>query len=117
MGLRLDLHSKPRLSNKSKLLPKACYQLIAKEKDAFFKVLKDMKLLDEYSSNISHCVQVKQRKIIGLKTYDCHIFMQELLPVAIRGSLPKRVASIIIELCHSSNAGVQKFSKNLILMS
>ncbi|GLU03821.1 hypothetical protein SLE2022_209970 [Rubroshorea leprosula] len=26
--------------------------------------------------------------------------MEELVPVAIRGSLPKRVASIIIELCH-----------------
>ncbi|GLT87936.1 hypothetical protein SLE2022_059860 [Rubroshorea leprosula] len=100
MGLRADLHPKPGSSNNSKLLPKACYQMTAKEKDAFFKVLKDIKLPDEYSCNISRCVQVKQRKIIGLKSYDCHILMEELLPVAIRGSLPKRVASIIIELCH-----------------
>ncbi|GKV13761.1 hypothetical protein SLEP1_g24743 [Rubroshorea leprosula] len=100
MGLRADLHPKPRSSNNSKLLPKACYQMIAKEKDAFFKVSKDIKLPDEYSCNISCCVQVKQRKIIGLKSYDCRILMEELLPVAIRGSLPKRVASIIIELCH-----------------
>ncbi|GLU06513.1 hypothetical protein SLE2022_235410 [Rubroshorea leprosula] len=100
MGLRADLHPKPGSSNNSKLLPKACYQMTAKEKDAFFKVLKDIKLPDEYSCNISRCVQVKQRKIIGLKSYDCHILMEELLLVAIRGSLPKRVASIIIELCH-----------------
>ncbi|GKV52344.1 hypothetical protein SLEP1_g58932 [Rubroshorea leprosula] len=42
---------------------------------------------------------IKQRKIIGLKSYDGHILMEELLPVAIRGSLPKRVASVIVELC------------------
>ncbi|GKV30649.1 hypothetical protein SLEP1_g39438 [Rubroshorea leprosula] len=37
MGLKADLHPKPRSSNNSKLLPKACYQMTAKEKDAFFK--------------------------------------------------------------------------------
>ncbi|GKV36768.1 hypothetical protein SLEP1_g44862 [Rubroshorea leprosula] len=99
MGLKAELHPKPGSSNNSKLLPRACYQMTAKEKDAFFKVLKDMKLPDEYSCNISHCVQVKQRKIIGLKTYDCHILIEELLPVATRVSLPKRVALVIIELC------------------
>lgn len=71
-----------------------------KEKDAFLKVLSEMAVPDEYFSNISRCVQTKQRNIIGLKTYDCHILMQELFLVAIRGSLPKKVASVLIDLCH-----------------
>jgi len=30
-------------------------------------------------------------KLIGLKSHDCHILMQQLLPVAIRRILPKTI--------------------------
>ncbi len=58
-----------------------------------------MKVRDEYSSNISRCVQAKQRKLIRLKSYDCHLLMQEYIPIAIRRSLPDNVSFIIIQLC------------------
>jgi len=38
-------------------------------------------------------------KLIGLKSHDCHILVQQLLPVAIRGILPKNVRHIITRLC------------------
>lgn len=69
-------------------------------KDAFLSVLKNLKAPDECSSNISRCVHVKQRKIFGLKSYDCHVLMQQFLPVALRGSLPDKVSSVIIDLCN-----------------
>ena len=37
-------------------------------------------------------------KLIGLKCHDCHILMQQLLPVAIRGILPKNVRHAITRL-------------------
>jgi len=38
-------------------------------------------------------------KLIGLKSHDCHIMMQQLLSVAIRRILPKNVRHIITCLC------------------
>lgn len=70
------------------------------EVEKFLTVLQEMKLPDELSCNISSSAQVNKRKIIGLKTYDCHILMQEHLPVAIRGCLPKKVTLLIIDFCH-----------------
>ncbi|KAL4563635.1 hypothetical protein LXL04_027680 [Taraxacum kok-saghyz] len=53
---------------------------------------------DEFSSNISRCVQLKEKKLIGMKSYDCHMLMQEYFPIALRGALPDHVTSAIIEL-------------------
>ncbi|XP_039137103.1 uncharacterized protein LOC120274629 [Dioscorea cayenensis subsp. rotundata] len=100
MGIRSVLHPKDRPGSSTKYLPKACYQMTSSEKDAFLKVLKKMKIPDEYSCNLSRCVQLKQRKIIGMKSYDCHLLIQEFLPISIRGSLPDNVASVIIDLCY-----------------
>ncbi|XP_077232128.1 uncharacterized protein LOC143891598 [Tasmannia lanceolata] len=55
---------------------------------------------DGYSSNISRRVNVRERKISGLKSHDCHVLMQQLLPLVIRSSLPKNVSSVLIELCN-----------------
>jgi hypothetical protein len=100
MRIRSMLHPEPSPNNSKMLLPRACYQMTTKQKDAFLSVLKNIKAPDECSSNISRCVHVKQRKIFGLKSYDCHVLMQQFLPVALRGSLPDKVTSIIVDLCN-----------------
>lgn len=62
------------------------------EKDVFLATLLENVLLpDGYSSNISRCSDLKNRKIHGLKSYDCHILMEYLLPIAIRNLLPDQV--------------------------
>ncbi|XP_028074698.1 uncharacterized protein LOC114277071 [Camellia sinensis] len=89
MGIRRELHPQKISSNKT-YLPPACFSMILKEKDDFLKVLKGVKVPDGYASNISRCIQLRQRKIIGLKSHDGHILMQQLLPIALRGTLPKK---------------------------
>ncbi len=42
---------------------------------------------------------MKDLKLIGLKSHDCHVLMQQLLPVAIRSVLPKHVRYAITNLC------------------
>lgn len=74
MGLRDELHPQKRSFNKT-LLPPACFSMAPKEKDDFLKVLKGVKVPDGYSSNLSRCIQLKQRKIISLKSHDGHILM------------------------------------------
>ncbi|KAK2436720.1 hypothetical protein QL285_021692 [Trifolium repens] len=45
---------------------------------------------DGYASNLSRCANVTKGKMIGMKSHDCHIFMECLLPIAFR-SLPEEV--------------------------
>ncbi|XP_077252318.1 uncharacterized protein LOC143891659 [Tasmannia lanceolata] len=78
----------------------ACFTMSSKEKEVFCNILKEVKVPDGYSSNISRRVHIKERKISGLKSHDCHVLMQQLLPLTIRSSLPKNVSSVLIELCN-----------------
>ena len=55
-------------------------------------------MTDRYSSNISHCVKLKECKISGMKSHDNHILMQQLFPIAIYGSLPHEVSRPLIGL-------------------
>jgi hypothetical protein len=96
MGIRKDLHPLPR-SNKY-ILPHACYTLTKDEKQILCQFLKDVKMPDAYASNIGRCVQVKECKVFGLKTHDCHVIFQRLLPLVIRGLLPKKVCEPLIGL-------------------
>ena len=98
-GIREELHPKRNPRNNNLSLPKACYVMTREEKDTFLETLKSIKPPDEYSSNISRCVQLKDRKLMGMKSYDCHMLMQEYLPIALRGTLPDHVSKVVIELC------------------
>ncbi|CAL0302169.1 unnamed protein product [Lupinus luteus] len=100
MGIRSMLHPQPSPTSGRMVFPRACYQMTMKEKDGFLSVLKNVKFPDEISFNIARCVHDKQRKIFGLKSYDCHVLMQELLPIALRGSVPDKVTSIVVDLCN-----------------
>ena len=70
----------------------------ASKKDGFLQVLKDVRVPDGYSSNISRCVKLKERKISGMKSHDNHILMQQLFLIAIRGSLPPEMSISLIDL-------------------
>ncbi|XP_039119143.1 uncharacterized protein LOC120255377 [Dioscorea cayenensis subsp. rotundata] len=70
------------------------------EKDVFCQVLKDIKVPDGYSSNISRCVNQKERKLHSLKSHDHHILLHDLLPIALRLSSSKQVMCSISEHCN-----------------
>ncbi|XP_027940215.1 uncharacterized protein LOC114194288 [Vigna unguiculata] len=93
-GVRPDLW--PDANNK--YLP-AIYTLTKENKHIFLKTLKNITIPDGYSSNISRCVDVKQSKLGGLKSHDSHVLMEQLLPLAMRKTLPKEVCSVLIDLC------------------
>ncbi|XP_019434448.1 PREDICTED: uncharacterized protein LOC109341097 [Lupinus angustifolius] len=96
MGIREKLHPYP---NSSKF-PPSCFKMKNQEKDIFLKILKSVVFPDSFSSNISRCVDLKKRKISGLKSHDTHILMEHIFPIAFRRSLPKEVTSVLIELCN-----------------
>lgn len=78
----------------------ACFTMTNNEKDTFLSILKNVKFPDGFCSNISRCVDLNQRKMVGLKSHDCHILMGQLLSIAIRNVLPREVAFVVVELCN-----------------
>ena len=42
---------------------------------------------------------MKEKKFAHVKSHDCHVFMTQLIPVALRGILPANVRATIIKLC------------------
>ena len=47
---------------------------------------------------------MKDLKLQGLKSHDCHVLMQQLLPIALRSILPDQVKYAIIRLCFFFNS-------------
>ncbi|GLT94248.1 hypothetical protein SLE2022_120000 [Rubroshorea leprosula] len=46
--------------------------------------LKELRFPDGYASNIARCVNMHDLHLFGIKSHDCHVFMQRLLPIAFR---------------------------------
>ena len=97
MGVRLGLQPQPH--GKQTYLPPACHTLSKFEKLIFCRCLRGVKVPQGYSSNTKSLVSMQDLKLIGLKSHNFHVLMQNLLLVAFRGILPKNVRQVITRLC------------------
>ncbi|XP_074336175.1 uncharacterized protein LOC141673340 [Apium graveolens] len=113
LGVRAELA--PQQSGKRAYLPPACYTLSRKEKISFCECLSSVKVPSGYSSNPKNLVSMKDLKLLGLKSHDCHVLMQHFLPVTIRGILPRHVRVVITKLCFFFNAICSKVIDPLTL--
>ena len=77
---------------------KACYTLDKRQKKVLCDWLKNIKFPDGYVSNLARCVDMRKFKLFGMKSHDCHVFMQRLMSVAFRELLPSKVWEAITEL-------------------
>ncbi|XP_074283166.1 uncharacterized protein LOC141607711 [Silene latifolia] len=104
----MEMKIRPELAPQEKLtrayLPPAAHTLSKKEKMEFCQCLHGVKVPEGYSSNISNLVSMQDLKLTGLKSHDSHALMQQLLPVAIRSILPKKVRFAISRFCFFFNA-------------
>jgi hypothetical protein len=105
MGIEPEDHSKHTLSRKEKI--------------SLLECLKSIKVPSGYSSNISRKVSIKEMKLIGMKSHDCHVLLTQLLPVAIRGILEDNVRDSITKLCFFFNTICSKVGvgPSIILLS
>ncbi|CAA7041321.1 unnamed protein product [Microthlaspi erraticum] len=83
LGIRKDLH--PNVQGKRTLLPATPWSLSKSEKKIFCKRLFDFKGPDGYCSNISSCVCLEEYKVMGFKSHDYHVLMQQLLRLLLEG--------------------------------
>ena len=70
------------VSSEKFLKPKASYTLTREQLKDVCEWYKNLKFSDDYISNLARCINVKDYRLYGLKSHDCHIFMQRLLLLA-----------------------------------
>lgn len=91
---RPELH---RDENENKY-PKASYTLDKEGKEQLCSWIKKLKFPDGYMSNLARCIDMSGTKLYKMKSHDCHVFMQRLIPIAFRELLPANVWQPLTEL-------------------
>lgn len=96
MGIRKHLHL--IRDGDSYSAPHAPYTMTKTQKADFYDFLKSVKFPDGYASNLATCVTADGCNLQGLKTHDCHILLQRIIPAAVRGIMPKDINEALAEL-------------------
>ncbi|CAM8928535.1 unnamed protein product [Rhodiola kirilowii] len=84
-------------SNKDKI-SQAPYTVLPEQRREILEWIKDVKYPHGYAGSLKGKINVNEKKFIGLKTHDCHVMLQCLLPVFIRPYLPSQVVTPLIAL-------------------
>ena len=96
-GIKKELWLK--LNSKGELIMlDASYSMNLKEIDRFLKVVHKIRVPDGYSSDLSKCVNFQKRKLLNLKSHENHVFMQDILPIALRASNSTKVIDLLANL-------------------
>jgi hypothetical protein len=96
LGIRKELQF--REHGDSYEMTHARYTLSTEQKKTFYDFLREVKFPDGFASNISRCVNAEGTRLQGLKTHDCHILLQRILPAAMRGFLDRDIYEALAEL-------------------
>jgi hypothetical protein len=65
-----------------------------------YKWLKSPRFLNGHASSISRLVNIEDYRLYGMKSHDCHVFMQTLIPLAFRDLLLKEISDALTEISH-----------------
>ncbi|KAL0430659.1 UNVERIFIED_CONTAM: hypothetical protein Sradi_0691900 [Sesamum radiatum] len=110
LNARLDLKSicnHPELEfdeRRPNVIPKAAYTLTKEQKRRVCEWIKGLKFPNGYASNILRCVDMMELRMDGIKSHNCHVFMQKLILIAILEMLFEHVWSALTELVFYSKA-------------
>ncbi|KAL5573450.1 hypothetical protein UlMin_023047 [Ulmus minor] len=97
LGIRHELHL---FEDGNKLMkPAADYTFSEANRRKFCRFIRSVKFPDGFASNLSKNVAQNDSRLLGLKSHDCHVIMQRLLPVGCRSLVNKNIWSTIVELC------------------
>ncbi|XP_062013977.1 uncharacterized protein LOC133730394 [Rosa rugosa] len=107
MGISKKLHRRNDGSSSSKGTT-PLFVFLKEEKQIFCKRVFSLRPPNGYSSNISSRVSLEELKIFNLKSHDCHVLIQQVLSVALRGLLPKGPRVAIFRLCDCLNQLCQR---------
>jgi hypothetical protein len=73
-----------------------------------FECLNSIKVPSGFFTNVKGIINMTDKKFLNLKSYDWHVLMMQLVPVALRGILPSNVRLATVKLCAFLNTISQK---------
>jgi len=80
--------------------PRASFVLEKNTQLLVYKWLKSLRFSDGHALNISRLVNIEDCRLYRMKSHDCHVFMQTLIPLAFRDLLPKEIWDALMEISH-----------------
>ncbi|XP_051202273.1 uncharacterized protein [Lolium perenne] len=93
-------------------LPDAVYYMESSKKKMFCGLVKNVRFPDNHASSMYNKVRLEENKFVGLKTHDCHILFEEILPLAVMKTLPKEVALPLVKLAKCFKVITSKIVSN-----
>ena len=78
--------------------PKASYTLTKDQRKSVCEWVKKLRFPDGYASNLSKCVDTTDCKLTRMKSHDCHVFLQRLIPMAFKDFLPEPIWNVLTEI-------------------
>ena len=80
--------------------PRASFVLEKNAQLLVYEWLKSLCFLDGHASNMSRLVNMEECKLYGMKSHDCHVFMQTIITLAYRDLLLKGIWDALTEISH-----------------
>jgi hypothetical protein len=80
--------------------PRANFVLEKNTQLLVYKWLKSLCFPDGHASNISRLVSTEECRLYRIKSYDCHVLMQTLIPLAYSDVLPKEIWDALTEISY-----------------
>jgi len=80
--------------------PRASFVLEKNAQLLVYKWLKSLRFPDGHASNISRLVNMEECRLYGMKSHDCHVFMQTLIPLVFRDLLTKGIWDALTKINH-----------------
>jgi hypothetical protein len=93
-------------------LPEAVYYMESSKKKLFCGLVKNVRFPDNHASSMYNKVRLEENKFVGLKTHDCHILFEEILPLAVMKTLPEEVALPLVKLAKCFKVITSKIVSN-----
>ncbi|XP_049410700.1 uncharacterized protein LOC125873917 [Solanum stenotomum] len=121
---RPELHLQKSANNKL-LKPKPSYSFTMEQKRKICEWVESLKTPYGYASNLGKRVDIERGILHGMKSHDCHVFMEQLLPIAFCG-LPENIWKPIAEisllfkdLCSNTLRveNLVRMAKNIVVIS
>ncbi|KAK6773600.1 hypothetical protein RDI58_028838 [Solanum bulbocastanum] len=85
------------LQNGKIIKPKASFPFTLDEKHEIIEWVKNLRMLEGYALNLGKRADMNEEKLMGMKSHDCHVFMETLIPITF-SHLPERIWKPIIEI-------------------
>ena len=70
------------------------------DRQKFCSFIKSVRFPDAFAVNLRKNITDNDSKIVGIKSHDCHVIMQRLLPADLRTFLNRHILLTIIKLCN-----------------